>query len=64
MVKIKRLRTADCVVGGFRYAQKGREIGSLLLGLFDERGKLNHVAFSSSFSREERKRAEEDPAAS
>jgi len=55
MVKIKRLRTADCVVGGFRYAQKGREIGSLLLGLFDERGKLNHVAFSSSFSREERK---------
>jgi ATP-dependent DNA ligase len=55
MVKIKRLRTADCVVGGFRYAQKGGEIGSLLLGLFDENGKLNHVGFSSSFSREERK---------
>ena len=55
MVKIKRLRTADCVVGGFRYAQKGGEIGSLLLGLFDESGRLNHVGFSSSFSREDRK---------
>jgi ATP-dependent DNA ligase len=54
MVKIKRLRTVDCVVGGFRYAQKGGEIGSLLLGLFED-GKLNHVGFSSSFSREERK---------
>jgi ATP-dependent DNA ligase len=55
MVKIKRLRTADLVVGGFRYAQKGGEIGSLLLGLFDHQGKLNHVGFSSSFSRDERK---------
>jgi len=55
MVKIKRLRTADCVVGGFRYAQKGKEIGSLLLGLFDDTGKLNHVGFSSSFASEERK---------
>jgi len=55
MVKIKRRRTADCVVGGFRYAQKAKEIGSLLLGLFDEEGKLNHIGFSSSFSREERK---------
>jgi ATP-dependent DNA ligase len=34
MLKVKRLRTADCVVGGFRYASKGREVGSLLLGLF------------------------------
>ena len=55
MVKIKRLRTADCVVGGFRYAQKGGEIGSLLLGLFDEHGKLNHVGFSASFATDERK---------
>jgi ATP-dependent DNA ligase len=55
MVKIKRLRTADCVVGGFRYAQKGKEIGSLLLGLFDDKGKLNHVGFSSSFARDERR---------
>jgi ATP-dependent DNA ligase len=55
MVKIKRMRTADCVVGGFRYAQKGGEVGSLLLGLFDEEGKLNHVGFSSSFALGERK---------
>ncbi len=55
MVKIKRMRTADCVVGGFRYAQKGGEIGSLLLGLFDEEGRLNHVGFSSSFAMDERK---------
>jgi len=56
MVKIKRLRSADCVVGGFRYAQKGGEIGSLLLGLFDKDGKLNHIGFSASFAREERKK--------
>ncbi len=54
MRKIKRIRTADCVVGGYRLASKGGAIGSLLLGLFDENGKLNHVGFSSSFSREER----------
>src|SRR6184192_392191 len=39
MVKIKRLRTADCVVGGFRYASKGNNIGSLLLGLYNRAGK-------------------------
>lgn len=49
MVKVKRLRTADCVVGGFRYAAKGRELGSLLLGLYDEAGKLDHVGFAASF---------------
>jgi ATP-dependent DNA ligase len=54
MQKVKRLRTADCVVGGFRYAHKGGEIGSLLLGLYDEEGRLDHVGFSSSFTREER----------
>ena len=43
MRKIKRIRTADCVVGGFRYASKGGEVGSLLLGLYDENGLLNHV---------------------
>ena len=52
MVKIKNLRTADCVVGGFRYASKGGSIGSLLLGLYDEDGKLNHVGFSASFKPE------------
>jgi len=55
MVKIKNVRTADCVVGGFRYAQKERIVGSLLLGLYDEEGKLNHVGFCSSISRGERK---------
>jgi len=56
MRKIKRIRTADCVVGGFRYASKGGEVGSLLLGLYDENGKLNHVGFSSSFTAPERKK--------
>ena len=56
MRKIKRIRTADCVVGGFRYASKGGEVGSLLLGLYDDDGKLNHVGFSSSFNVQERKK--------
>jgi ATP-dependent DNA ligase len=54
MVKVKRLRTADCVVGGFRYASKGGVLGSLLLGLYDSDGKLNHVGFTASFKAEER----------
>jgi ATP-dependent DNA ligase len=49
MVKIKALRTADCVVGGFRYASKGKLVGSLLLGLYDDDGLLHHVGFTSSF---------------
>ena len=56
MVKVKRLRTADCVVGGFRYASKGKVVGSLLLGLHDDDGKLNHVGFTSSFKVEDRTR--------
>jgi ATP-dependent DNA ligase len=48
MLKVKCLRTADCVVGGFRYAAKKREVGSLLLGLYDEAGRLNHVGFTSN----------------
>ena len=55
MVKVKRIRTADCVVGGFRYAEKGGVIGSLLLGLYNDQGLLDHVGFSSSFNREARK---------
>jgi ATP-dependent DNA ligase len=55
MLKVKRLRTADCVVGGFRYATSGREVGSLLLGLYDDEGKLDHVGFTSSIPRGERK---------
>jgi ATP-dependent DNA ligase len=56
MVKVKRIRTADCVVGGFRWAQKGGEVGSLLLGLYNDAGQLDHVGFSSSFSREDRQK--------
>jgi ATP-dependent DNA ligase len=80
MVKVKRIRTADCVVGGFRWARsaktssakksatqepkkgarktvknKSKEIGSLLLGLYNKSGQLDHIGFSASFAREERK---------
>jgi len=48
MVKVKRARTADCVVGGFRYGQGSTLVGSLLLGLYDGEGRLNHVGFTSS----------------
>lgn len=54
MLKIKQLRTADCVVGGFRYASKGREVGSLLLGLYNDSGKLDHVGFTSSIPASEK----------
>jgi ATP-dependent DNA ligase len=54
MLKIKQQRTADCVVGGFRYAAKGREVGSLLLGLYNEAGKLDHVGFTSAIPAEEK----------
>jgi ATP-dependent DNA ligase len=74
MVKIKRIRTADCVIGGFRWLRgkstasdlHGRkpvagkkseeQVGSLLLGLYNHRGELDHVGFSASFSREDRKK--------
>jgi ATP-dependent DNA ligase len=81
MVKVKRIRTADCVVGGFRWARSAKtlsakksvtqeskrtgrnvsskepakEIGSLLLGLYNKKGQLDHIGFSASFTREERK---------
>jgi ATP-dependent DNA ligase len=54
MEKIKTQRTADCVVGGFRYLEKKKQIGSLLLGLYNSEGKLDHVGFSSSFDAAER----------
>ncbi len=80
MVKIKRIRTADCVVGGFRWARgknseskaadsksassktadtqkrPTEEVGSLLLGLYNKDGQLDHIGFSSSFTREDRKK--------
>ena len=55
MLKIKTIRSADCVVGGFRYASAGGVVGSLLLGLYDEGGLLNHVGFTSSLPAAERK---------
>lgn len=54
MLKIKKIRTADCVVGGFRYAQGTREVGSLLLGLYGDDGLLHHVGFTSTISNAER----------
>jgi ATP-dependent DNA ligase len=81
MVKIKRIRTADCVVGGFRWGRGAKtstgvaedskkpgsktvdskkrptkEVGSLLLGLYNKNGELDHIGFSASFTREERKK--------
>ena len=51
MFKIKHERTADCVVAGFRWHKSGRDaIGSLLLGLYDNAGKLHHVGVTSSFT--------------
>src|SRR5262249_31724705 len=55
MQKIKNYRSADCVVGGFRYNEGKRTVGSLLLGLYDARGLLNHVGFTSSLKSDEKK---------
>ncbi len=49
MVKVKHERTADCVLAGFRWHKSGPVVGSLLLGLFDARGRLQHVGVSASF---------------
>jgi ATP-dependent DNA ligase len=54
MVKVKNLRSADCVVGGFRYAEKKKVAGSLLLGLYDEAGLLQHVGFCSGLKSAEK----------
>ena len=52
MIKIKHVRSADCVVAGFRWHKDGKDerIGSLLLGLYDDRGSLHHVGVTSSFT--------------
>jgi ATP-dependent DNA ligase len=52
MQKVKNLRSADCVVGGFRYNENSPLVGSLLLGLYDKKGQLNHVGFTSTIKRE------------
>jgi ATP-dependent DNA ligase len=60
MIKVKQQRTADCVVGGFRYAEKKKEVGSLLLGVYDDDGLLNHVGFTSAIPSAERPRLTKD----
>ncbi len=55
LVKIKHLRTIDCVVGGYRPYAAGPGVGSLLLGLYDDEGVFHHVGHTSSFNAAERK---------
>lgn len=55
MQKIKNFQTADCVIGGFRYGHGKKTVGSLLLGLYDEQGLLNHVGFTSALNSDEKK---------
>ena len=60
--KIKHARTADCVVAGFRWHKNGPGtlVGSLLLGLFDETGRLNHVGITASFTADKRRQLVEE----
>jgi ATP-dependent DNA ligase len=55
VVKVKQIRSADCVIGGFRYATGAKILGSLLLGLYGDDGLLHHVGFTSAFKTEERR---------
>src|SRR6202045_3949675 len=55
MLKVKKRRTADCVVGGFRYERNSRLVGSLLLGLYNREGKLDHVGFTATLHALDRK---------
>jgi ATP-dependent DNA ligase len=54
MLKVKKRRTADCAVGGFRYAANTHLVGSLLLGLYNNEGKLDHVGFTATLHRLDR----------
>jgi len=62
MIKIKHVRSADCVVAGFRWHKNGPGtlVGSLLLGLFDDKGRLHHVGVTSSFTQAKRKALAEE----
>jgi len=62
MIKIKHSRTADCVVAGFRWHKNGKNtlVGSLLLGLYDDEGRLHHVGVTSSFTMAKRKALAEE----
>jgi ATP-dependent DNA ligase len=55
MQKIKNYRSADCVIGGFRYGEGKNVVGSLLLGLYDNKSLLHHVGFTSSIKAAERR---------
>lgn len=55
MLKVKNIREADCVVGGFRYASGKKIVGSLLLGLYNAEGKLDHIGFTSALANEDKK---------
>jgi ATP-dependent DNA ligase len=54
LIKVKQRRTADCVVGGFRYGRNDKLVASLLLGLYDDAGLLHHVGFTSSIAAKDR----------
>src|SRR5207248_3311442 len=62
MLKVKHVRTADCAVAGFRWHKNGPGtlVGSLLLGLFDDAGRLHHVGVTSAFTAAERRRLAEE----
>jgi ATP-dependent DNA ligase len=62
MIKIKHARTADCAVAGFRWHKNGKNelIGSLLLGLYDQTGRLHHVGVTSSFTMARRRELVEE----
>ncbi len=62
MIKVKHVRTAECVVAGFRWHKtgKGTLVGSLLLGLYDGRERLHHVGVTSSFTMAARKTLAEE----
>jgi ATP-dependent DNA ligase len=64
MIKVKHVRTADCVVAGFRWHKSGKDaVGSLLLGLYDDSGMLQHVGVTSSFTMAMRRQLVEELAA-
>ena len=54
MIKVKQHRSVDCVVGGYRTEREGTQVASLLLGLYDDAGRLNHVGFTSGLAAEDR----------
>jgi ATP-dependent DNA ligase len=54
MIKVKNRRSADCVVGGFRYAKDSQLLGSLLLGLYDANGLLDHIGFTSALAKQDK----------